>query len=123
MANLLADSGGAGTWRGGLGQEIVLEVVATDPLAVSLISDRGDHPALGLFSGSPGGPLRFVLNDGQFIHPKARSTLKPGDRLTIHYAAGGGDGSPERGDRDRAASDLRHGYITERAAREVYGLT
>ena len=119
---LLADSGGPGAWRGGLGQEIALEVVATEPLAVSLISDRRDHPALGLFGGLPGGPVRFVLNDGQFIHPKARSTLKPGDRLTIHYAGGGGYGPPERRDRDRVLADLRHGYITERAAREVYRL-
>jgi N-methylhydantoinase B len=66
--------------------------------------------------------VRFVLNDGQFIHPKARSTLKPGDRLTIHYAGGGGYGPPERRDRDRVLSDLRHGYITERAARETYKL-
>lgn len=119
---LLADSGGPGTWRGGLGQEISMEVVATEPLAVSLISDRRDHPALGLFGGAPGGPVRFVLNDGQFIHPKARSTLRPGDRLTIQYAGGGGYGPPDRRDRHRVAADLRQGYIIERAAREIYRL-
>ena len=120
---LLADSGGPGTWRGGLGQEIALEVVSTEPLAVSLISDRRDHPALGLFGGRPGGPVRFVLNDGQFIHPKARSALKPGDRLTIRYAGGGGYGPPEKRDRDRVVWDLRNGYITDRAARTLYNLS
>ena len=120
---LLADSGGPGLWRGGLGQEILLEVMATEPLAVSLISDRRHHPALGLFGGLPGGPVHFVLNDGQFIHPKARSALKPGDRLTIRYAGGGGYGPPDRRDRDRVLADLRHGYITERAAREIYKLS
>lgn len=119
---LLPDSGGPGTWRGGLGQEIALEVVSTEPLAVSLISDRRDHPALGLFGGLPGGPVRFVLNDGQFIHPKARSSLKPGDRLTIQYAGGGGYGPPDRRDRDRVQWDLRNGYITSHAAREIYRL-
>jgi N-methylhydantoinase B len=67
--------------------------------------------------------VRFILNDGQFIHPKARSTLKPGDRLTIRYAGGGGYGPPDARDRDRVLSDLRHGYITEPAARETYKLT
>ena len=60
-----------------------MEVVSNDPLAVSLISDRRDHPALGFFGGHAGAPVRITLNDGQFIHPKARSTLKPGDRLLL----------------------------------------
>ena len=48
--------------------------------------------------------------------------LGPGDRPTIQYAGGGGYGPPDRRERDRVLSDLRHGYITERAAREVYTL-
>jgi N-methylhydantoinase B len=119
---LLADSGGPGTWRGGLGQEIVMEVVSTEPLAVSLISDRRDHPALGLFGGQPGAPVRITLNDGGFIHPKARSALRPGDVLTIQYAGGGGYGPPVERSRERVAADVRNGYITEAAARAIYGL-
>ena len=120
---LVADSGGAGKWRGGLGQEIVVEVVASEPLTVSLISDRRDHPALGLFGGRPGGPVRLVLNDGEFIHPKARSSLRPGDRLAIQYAGGGGYGPPEERDRERVLDDLRNGYISVRAAEGIYGLS
>jgi N-methylhydantoinase B len=120
---LLPDSGGPGKQRGGLGQEIVLEVVASEPLAVSLISDRRDHPALGLFGGQPGSPVRLVLNDGQFIHPKARSSLKPGDRLTIQFAGGGGYGPPDQRDRKLVLEDLRNGYITESATRQIYRLS
>lgn len=119
---LLTDSGGPGAWRGGLGQEIVIEVVATEPLRVSLISDRRDHPALGLFGGAAGTPVRFVLNDGQHIHPKAKSTLRPGDRLVVQYAGGGGYGVPAERERARVLADLRDGYISERAAREIYAL-
>lgn len=119
---LLTDSGGAGTWRGGLGQEIVLEVTAAEPLRVSLISDRRDHPALGLFGGLPGAPVRFILNDGEFIHPKARSVLRPGDRLIIQYAGGGGYGPPSERLRSLVLDDLQKGYISDRAARELYGL-
>ena len=70
----------------------------------------------------PGAPVRITLNDGQFIHPKARSTLRPGDRLTIRYAGGGGYGPPQERSPDAVAADLRNGYITEAAARDVYGL-
>ena len=68
------------------------------------------------------GPVLSVLHDGQFIHPKARSSLKPGNRLTIRCAGGGGYGPPDGRDQDRVLSDLRHGYITESAACEVYKL-
>jgi N-methylhydantoinase B len=117
---LLADSGGAGEWRGGLGQEISLECVGSDPLVMSVFSDRRDHPALGFFGGRPGNPIRFILNDGGTVHPKAKSVLRPGDRLTIQYAGGGGFGPPERRGRDQVLADLRSGYITGAAAREVY---
>jgi N-methylhydantoinase B len=118
---LLADSGGPGALRGGLGQEIVLEVVSTQPLAVSLISDRRDHPALGLFGGLPGAPVRIVLNENQFIHPKARSTLQPGDKLTIRYPGGGGYGSALERARDFVAADVLNGYVTASAGRDIYG--
>lgn len=119
---LITDSGGAGKWRGGLGQEIAIEVVATEPLRVSLISDRRDHPALGLFGGGAGLPVRFVLNDGGHIHPKAKSNLRPGDRLVVRYAGGGGYGRPADRSLQMVLDDVRDGYISERAAQEIYEL-
>jgi N-methylhydantoinase B len=119
---LVADSGGPGTWRGGLGQEIVMEVVSKEPLALSLISDRRDHPALGLFKGLPGSPVRIFLNDGQFVHPKSRSSIKPGERLTVRYAGGGGYGPATERSRELVLADVRNGYVTEAAARDIYGL-
>jgi hypothetical protein len=52
--DLLADSGGAGRWRGGLGQEVEVEVTTDDPVRLALISDRMKHPAGGLAGGGAG---------------------------------------------------------------------
>jgi len=71
--------------------------------------------------GSEDSP-RFVLTDRRLIYPNASGSLNPGDRLTVRYA-GGGYGAPDRRDRDRVLADLRHGYITESAARGIYKLS
>ena len=51
---LRPDSGGAGQYRGGLGQEAVIEVRSPAPLRLSLLSDRREHPAQGVLGGAAG---------------------------------------------------------------------
>jgi N-methylhydantoinase B len=53
---LRPDSGGAGEFRVGLGQEVEIEVVSPEPLHLSLLSDRQQHPAQGSLGGSQGAP-------------------------------------------------------------------
>lgn len=119
---MVKDSGGAGRFRGGIGQEIILEVVSRDPIRVSLLTDRHKHPAQGYMGGLAGMPNRIVLNDGQFIHPKSQTTLKPGDRLTINYAGGGGFGPPEGRDPEKVEEDLAEELISHEASQDVYQL-
>ena len=119
---MVTDSGGAGRFRGGIGQEIILEVIARDPIRVSLLTDRHKHPAQGYMGGLAGMPNRIVLNDGQFIHPKSQTTLKPGDRLTIDYAGGGGFGPPEKRDPKNVEEDLAEELISREASQEIYRL-
>jgi len=119
---MLTDSGGAGRFRGGIGQEIILEVISRDPIRVSLLTDRHKHPAEGYMGGLQGMPNRIVLNDGQFIHPKSQTTLKPGDRLSIDYAGGGGFGFPEERDPQMVEGDLAEELISHEAAEGVYRL-
>jgi N-methylhydantoinase B len=64
----------------------------------------------------------MVLNDGQFIHPKSQATLKPGDRLSIDYAGGGGFGIPEERDPQMVEEDLAEELISQEAAQRVYRL-
>lgn len=119
---LLPDSGGAGTFRGGLGQEIELEVDTEAPVRLSLLSDRQANPAGGVRGGNPGGPAAITLSDGSRPHPKSRTTVNGKERVTMLYAGGGGYGDPKSRARDAVREDLRHGYITARAARDTYGL-
>jgi N-methylhydantoinase B len=119
---MVKDSGGAGRFRGGIGQEIILEVISRDPIRVSLLTDRHRHPAQGYMGGLAGMSNRIVLNDGQFIHPKSQTTLKPGDRLTMNYAGGGGFGPPEERDLEKVEEDLTEELISHEASQDIYQL-
>lgn len=119
---LRTDSGGPGRWRGGLGQEIEIELRAATPARLSLLSDRHLHPAAGVLGGMQGAPSVIALDDGSKPEPKSRSTIGPGRRLSLLYAGGGGYGDPRSRERERVRADLRDGYISDEAAREEYGL-
>ncbi len=118
---LLPDSGGAGEFRGGLGQEIELVNDTGNDLTVSCLSGRTQFPALGMAGGRPGS-LRAVGVNGTAVHPKGRYILKPGDVLTLVEPGGGGFGDPARRDPRRIAADLRDGHVTPDGARRDYGV-
>jgi len=61
-----------------------------------------------------------MKSDGTRPHQKARSTLDPGERLTLRFGGGGGYGRPEDRDPDAVRSDLRNGYITPDFAKHHY---
>jgi N-methylhydantoinase B len=119
---LRPDSGGAGRHRGGLGQEIELEVVSPEPLRLSLLSDRIKYPPRGFLGGRPGGRVEIQLADGRQPHPKSRSGLEPGDRLILRYGGGAGYGDPHQRDPEAVRADLKNGYISPEAARRDYGV-
>ena len=116
------DSGGAGRHRGGLGQEIEVEVVSTTPLRLSLLSDRHNYAAQGLLGGLEGARVEATLADGTRPHPKSRSSLNPGDRLIMRYGGGAGYGNPAERDPEAIRSDVRNGYVTPEAAKRDYGI-
>jgi N-methylhydantoinase B len=119
--DLLPDSGGAGEWRGGLGQEVELEVKTNAPVRLSLIADRMKHPAEGLAGAGAGAPALVAKQDGARPHPKGRSELRPGDRLLMHYGGGGGYGDPRARDHAALLRDIEDGYVTRDGARRDYG--
>lgn len=118
---MTADSGGPGRFRGGLGQEILVELVSREAARLSVLAERIQHPPLGLLGGLPGSPASVTLDSGEPIHPKSRTTIQPGQRLRLRYPGGGGYGPPSERDRARILEDLKNGLITPAAAREVYG--
>lgn len=113
---LRPDSGGAGRYRGGLGQEAVIEVRSPAPLRLSLLSDRRDHPAQGVLGGRPGASAEISMSDGTRPHPKSRTMIAPGTRLVMRYAGGGGYGPPSQRDPAALTADLRDGYVTDTTA-------
>ena len=50
-------------------------------------------------------------------------TLSRGDRLNLDYAGGGGYGPPAERDAAALAADLRDGFVSRDAAREIYRAT
>ena len=61
--------------------------------------------------------MEIYLRDGTRPHPKSRSSIKPGDRLILRFAGGGGYGDPRRRDPGAVREDVREGYVSARAAR------
>lgn len=116
------DSGGPGKHRGGLGQEVEVEVVASEPIRLSMLSDRQKHPPRGMLGGGDGAGVEIKLADGRRPHPKSRSGLEPGDRLVLRYGGGAGFGDPRERDPEAVRRDVRNGYVSARSAKLHYGV-
>ena len=119
---LRQDSGGPGKFRGGLGQEIVVEVVSAEPIRLSLLSDRQKYAPRGMLGGKDGAKVEIRLADGTRPHPKSRGTLKPGDVLTLRFSGGAGYGDPRGRDPDAVRRDIRAGYVSAERAKQAYGV-
>ena len=123
---LVQDSAGAGQYRGGLGVVRDLRMLGEQG-TVALRSCRQKFPAEGLLGGLPGTVGAFQRNPGEPSYTKLPTTssdtpLKPGDLLRIVSPGGGGYGDPRARDPALVKRDLLEGKISERAAREVYGV-
>jgi N-methylhydantoinase B len=110
---LLADSGGAGEFRGGLGQRIEFVNDSGNDISIACLAGRTEFPPKGVRGGSPGG-LREILINNETVHPKGRYVLAPGDSLTLFEAGGGGFGDPRKRDRAALLRDIDQGFVTEK---------
>lgn len=109
---LRPDSGGDGTFRGGLGQVIEIEALPGHEFEFSAMFDRTGHPALGREGGMPGAPGAAVLSDGTRLKPKGWQSVPAGQRLVLHLPGGGGYGDPAARAKDARAEDCAKGYVT-----------
>ena len=116
---LLADSGGPGEFRGGLGQQIEFVNDSGSEVSIACLAGRTEFAPRGVNGGRPGG-LRQIRINGRNVHPKGRYVLAPGDRLTTLESGGGGYGDPRKRDRKALAHDVAQGFVSARSAREDY---
>jgi N-methylhydantoinase B len=119
---LRPDSGGAGTFRGGLGQRTEVGIQGPLPWSVSAMIDRIRFPGAGLEGGQPGGLGRFGVGQGAALQPKALLTLDPAARVQLDLPGGGGYGDPWERDPQRVLADVVNGYVTLEAAERDYGV-
>jgi len=117
---LVSDSGGAGYHRGGLAQEITVQVLGKSNIYVSTSSERILNPPLGYRGGMNGAPAALSRNDNEYLAPKARTMLRPSDTVTVRTPGGGGYGPPARRSWKAIAADLKSGYVTATGARKQY---
>jgi N-methylhydantoinase B len=120
---LRPDSGGAGQYRGGLGQ--VMEVGSREAAAFGIFArfERVQHPARGRNGGGAGAAGRLSLASGATLKAKGLGVVPAGDRLIIEMPGGGGMGAPSERDPAAVWRDVRAGYVSAEAAERDYGVT
>ncbi|HYB43475.1 MAG TPA: hydantoinase B/oxoprolinase family protein [Candidatus Methylomirabilis sp.] len=101
-------SGGTGRFRGGLGQDVLIESESPRPIVVSFMAERTRFAAPGLAGGEDGGTGDVRIN-GRRIDHRRQHVLERGDRVLVSTPGGGGYGpaaarAPELIRRDRAES-------------------
>jgi len=117
------DSGGAGRFRGGLGQVMEISNAEGAPFALSSMFDRVNHAPRGRAGGSAGSCGRVSLKSGKLVPSKGRTPIPGNERLVLEMPGGGGHGSPIERDTDLIEIDLRDGLVTRESAERIYGIT
>jgi len=113
-------SGGAGQYRGGLGQIIELGGSDGTPIAMLCNFERVRNPARGRAGGGLGANGRVSLASGRKIGAKGRQSVPGGDFIRLETPGGGGFGDPARRDPEQVAADVADGLISREAARADY---
>jgi N-methylhydantoinase B/oxoprolinase/acetone carboxylase alpha subunit len=116
------DSGGIGTFRGGLGQVMEIESAEAMPFAIATTYDRIDHPPRGANGGGNGAAGRVSTRSGRALSGKGHHSIAADDRLIVEMPGGAGYGDPAARDPTQVARDLRDGMISAQAARAAYGI-
>jgi 5-oxoprolinase (ATP-hydrolysing) len=123
----IADSGGPGQYRGGLGQRVAFRKFADDgpdPM-ISFFPDGVSQP--GLFGGKAGacGSGRILDAAGKGLRDwgngNVQSLTDTDEVIEVIIAGGSGYGNPADRSISAIESDIRLGLITEEGARRDYG--
>lgn len=122
---LIRDSGGAGEFRGGLG--IRREYLNLEDARFSIRSMKHVIPPNGIAGAMPGRTGDIWINpDGagakRLPTRYADYPLRKDDVFRLDTPGGGGYGDPLRRPPERVLADVREGYVSVEAARDLYGV-
>ncbi|MEL7255040.1 MAG: hydantoinase B/oxoprolinase family protein [Pseudomonadota bacterium] len=119
---LRQDSGGAGQFRGGLGQHIEMVSSTGADYLVFLSVERIRFPAAGRHGGQPGAKGRIRIGEDGADLPSKGEFRVPGDTpLILETPGGGGFGDPKNRAPDALQMDLDQGLVSQDAATSQYG--
>ena len=144
----ITDSGGAGKFRGGLSAESCFIPHGTDSITHDTLSSGNAIPtSTGMMGGYPGRrePLslsartrtslermkrRELVNDIDELKGKKEELglrqqdflQNPSDVYAVLWSAAGGFGDPLERDPAKVEADVANGDVSEKAAREIYGV-
>ncbi len=120
---LRPDSGGAGRWRGGLGQVMEVGAVEGHEFDFQAMFDRVAHPARGRQGGKDGAPTTIARDDGATMRGKGKQFVPHGHRVRLAFPGGAGYGDPKQRDPAFVKRDLARGYISAQTAATDFGLS
>ncbi|KAB1083683.1 hydantoinase B/oxoprolinase family protein [Neorhizobium galegae] len=103
-------SGGAGQFRGGLGQVVEISPTEGHEMHFNAMFDRVDHPPRGREGGADGAAGAVLLDDGTVLATKGRQHVPAGRRLILQLPGGGGYGAPDKRDPAAAQRDKDFDY-------------
>ncbi len=125
---LLSDSGGAGKYRGGCGQEFAFSVprgkigpMENEPIFVALRGGRFERPSQGIIGGQNSNLAEIIVN-GKPKELGGRFALKPGDLLQYKVPGGGGYKNPLDRDPSLVEEDVKNSLVSVNCAKEDYGV-
>ena len=115
---LIAGSGGAGKFRGGMGLRRAYRANAECVVRLDLSRLRSE--SWGLLGGLPG-QRSCVICGPDVVFKKDNATLQTGQWFEVITPGAGGYGPPVERDRAMIARDLAEGVIDAETARKIYG--
>lgn len=126
----LTDSGGAGRRRGGLGQRVSMSLLPgfEGTATLSTWVHAQNVPPFGLGGGLAGSAARVILAEATSRSREEKTRIgsvtlsTPDLTITQETAGGGGFGPPAERDRRAVQDDVRNGFVSSRAAHQLYRL-
>jgi N-methylhydantoinase B len=120
------DSGGAGRFRGGCAARRTWRLLPGADATGSLCIEHMTSPPFGLLGGRAGGPAVVTLTtpDGATRHLPSKGAFLASAGSVVDMITPGSGGFGPAAERDPATigADLLDGYVSDRGAREDYGI-